>query len=252
MATGHLVAFGAACLAGAVNSVAGGGSLLTFPTLIWLGLPSVAASATNTVALWPGTLGALWGYRAEVRTIDRRLFLLVIPAVAGGVTGAALLRFTPLSLFDRLVPVLILFATAIFALQEPVQRHFGISGVKVRRRGWMAGALCFQLVISIYGGYFGAGLGILMLAALGIIGMTDIHQMNALKNILAVCVNGVATSYFIGMAMVSWSEALVMATGAIVGGAGGAGLAKRLGRTTVRWIIVGIGAAMALSLIVRR
>ena len=249
--TEHIVAFAAAFLAGAVNAVAGGGTLLTFPALIWLGLPTVTASATNTVALWPGSLGALWGYRAELRAVDPRLFLMAIPSVVGGLAGASLLRLTPLPVFDRLVPLLVLFATALFAVQEPIQRRLGGRHIQVDRRRWMASVLCFQLAVGVYGGYFGAGIVILMLAALSIIGMADIHEMNALKTFLAIFVNGVAASYFIAMGMVSWSEALIMGTGAIAGGIGGAGVARRVERRTVRWAIICIGVTMALSLALR-
>src|SRR5215467_11555001 len=144
------VAFGAAFGAGAMNSVAGGGTLVTFPTLIWLGLNSVAANATSTVAIWPGTVASIWGYRRELRTTPPRLFSLVFPSVAGGLDGAWLLRFTPPALFDRLVPFLILFATLLFMAQEPIQRR-----LKTRAAGghesprWLVGAMLFQLLVAI-------------------------------------------------------------------------------------------------------
>jgi uncharacterized membrane protein YfcA len=249
--THGLIVFGAACAAGAVNSVAGGGSLLSFPTLVWLGLPSVTANATNTVALWPGALGAVWGYRRELRNTRRRMYALTVPSVIGGIIGALLLRLTPGAVFDRLVPVLILFATVLFMIQEPVQRMFNRSPGH-RGGRWLAGAMFFQLIVGVYGGYFGAGIGILMLAVLAILGHDDIHQMNGFKNLLAASVNGVASAYFVWMRMVSWPDAGVMAAGAIVGGVAAAGIARRLQAATVRRMVIAIGFAMAAALLVRR
>lgn len=248
------ISFGAAFAAGAINSVAGGGTLVSFPTLIWLGLPSIAANATSTVAIWPGSLGSIWGYRRELRSTPPAMLAFTVPSLVGGITGAVLLHITPTRLFDQLVPVLILFATLLFLAQEPLQRLFGTTrsdraesaGAESRL---MSGALVAQLAVGLYGGYFGAGIGILMLAVLGILGLTDIHQMNALKNLLALCINGIAALYFIWMGMVSWPHALIMAVGAIAGGIGGAGVARTLGRRTVRGIVVAIGFATVLSLV---
>lgn len=248
--THDLIAFGAAIVAGAINSVAGGGSLVTFPTLVWLGLPSVTANATNTVAIWPGSVGSVWGYRRELRDIDRRMYVLIAPSLLGGIIGAVLLRMTPTSVFDQLVPLLILFATCLFMAQEPVQRMFNRSSPGHTSPHSLAVAVLFQFVVGIYGGYFGAGIGILMLAALAILGHDDIHQMNGFKNLMATFVNGIAAVYFIAMGMASWPDVLVMAVGAIIGGVGGAGIARRLGRTTVRRIVIVIGFAMAAALMV--
>jgi uncharacterized membrane protein YfcA len=238
-------AFASAFAAGAINSVAGGGTLLSFPTLIWLGLNSVSANATSTVAIWPGSLGGMWGYRKELRTADRRMLALTAPSLVGGITGALLLRFTPPSIFDAVVPFLILFATILFMVQETVQRTFKTGSVG------LGGAIVFQFFVALYGGYFGAGIGILMLAALSILGLTDIHQMNGLKNFFALCINGVAAIYFMVAHMVEWPYVLVMAVGAIAGGYGGAGLARKMGRTAVRKVVVGIGFAMAISLFLK-
>ena len=243
-------AFASAFAAGAINSVAGGGTLLSFPTLIWLGLDSVSANATSTVAIWPGSLGGMAGYRKELRTADSRMLALTAPSLVGGILGALLLRFTPPSIFDALVPFLILFATLLFMVQETVQRMFKIEGHHESAR-WLAGAILFQFFVALYGGYFGAGIGILMLAALSILGLTDIHQMNGLKNFFALCINGVAALYFMFEHMVEWPYVLIMAVGAIAGGYGGAGMARRIGRTAVRRLVVGIGFAMAASLFVK-
>ena len=249
--THDVIAFGAAIVAGAVNSVAGGGSLVTFPTLVWLGLPSVIANATNTVAIWPGAVGSVWGYRRELRDIDQRMYVLIVPSLFGGIIGAVLLRMTPTSVFDRLVPLLILFATCLFMAQEPVQRMFNRATPEHAGSRPLAAGVLFQFAVGIYGGYFGAGIGILMLAALAILGHDDIHQMNGFKNLLATFVNGIAAIYFIAMGMASWPDVLVMAVGAIIGGVGGAGVARRLGRTVVRRIVIVIGFSMAAALMVR-
>jgi uncharacterized membrane protein YfcA len=240
-----------AAVAGVINSVAGGGTLISFPTLIWLGVPSIPANATNAVALWPGSLGSVWGYRREMRGLDTRVWALVVPSVIGGLTGAVLLYQTPSDVFDRLVPVLILFATILFMVQERLQRRFNLAPYHEARSHWLSWVMFFQLLVGIYGGYFGAGIGILMLAALSVMGHTDIHQMNGIKNVLAVAVNAVASAYFVVSGLVVWSDALVMAVGAVLGGIGGAGIARRIGRTAVRRMVVVIGFAMAVSLMLR-
>jgi hypothetical protein len=242
-------AFGAAFVAGAINSVAGGGTLVTFPTLIWLGLNSVAANATSTVAIWPGTVGSVFGWRRELRAAEPRFLALIVPSFVGGIAGAVLLKLTPSSVFDRLVPFLILFATLLFMAQETVQRMLKTGSGEARRStGWLVGAMLFQLGVGLYGGYFGAGIGILMLAALSVLGLKDIHEMNALKVVLGGAINGVAAAYFIWKGMVYWPYVLVMVAGAIAGGYGGVGVARKLGGRTVRRIVIGIGFAMAVSL----
>ena len=164
------MAFSAAFLAGAINSVAGGGTLVSFPALIWLGLNSVAANATSTVAIWPGTVGSAWGYRREMRSAEARFLALIVPSLVGGLTGAILLRYTPTGHFDSMVPFLILFATLLFMAQEPVQRMLKTADAAAHRStsGWLA-ACCSSWCVGLYGGYFGAGIGILMLAALSIL-----------------------------------------------------------------------------------
>jgi uncharacterized membrane protein YfcA len=254
--------FLAAFAAGMMNSVAGGGTLVTFPTLVWLGIDPIQANVTSTVALWPGSLGAMVGFRRELGDSRRWMLLLGAPSVAGGLIGARLLLLTPSPLFASIVPYLILFATILFAAGEPLMRRRRSNNprqdseqgntAQAKGRAWWAGAIAFQFFVAIYGGYFGAGIGILMLAALGLLGLTDIHQMNGLKNFFAVCINIVAAAYFIASGRVAWPYALVMVVGAIAGGYGGAGLARRLGRQVVRRAVIVIGLAMAVSLLFRR
>jgi uncharacterized membrane protein YfcA len=255
-------------LAGSLNSIAFGGSLISFPTLVWLGVPPIIANATNTAAMWPGSLGAVWGYRRELRQTTPRMYWLIVPSIFGTIAGAMLLRITPAALFDRLVPVLILFATLLFALQDRPWRSARSRQQAAERKRlsddlrasgqlpsagwkWFAGAMIFQFFVSVYGGYFGAGMGILMLAALAILGHDDIHQMNGLKNLLAIFINAVAAAYFVRAGMVVTSDALVMAVGAIIGGVSSAGLARRMGRTAVRRAVIVVGFAMTLALFFR-
>jgi uncharacterized membrane protein YfcA len=246
-------AFLSAFLAGTVNSVAGGGTLISFPTLVWLGLSSVTANATNTVAIWPGTIGAISGYRRELRLAEPWVFILVVPSLAGGLVGAWLLTWTPPERFDQLAPFLVLFATLLFMAQKPIQERLHTVSAATRRSGrWLAGGMLFQFFVAVYGGYFGAGIGILMLAALGVLGLTEIHQMNGLKSLFGLCINGVAAIYFSWMNMVQWEYVILMAIGAITGGYLFAGLARRLGATAVRRMIVVIGFAMSLSLFLKR
>ena len=178
---------------------------------------------------------------------------MVAPSLVGGLAGAWLLRRTPSGVFDKLVPYLILSATLLFMAQEPLQRALG-TGEAAKHRGtaWFAGGMLFQLGVGLYGGYFGAGIGILMLAALSIMGLDDIHEMNSLKVVLGGCVNGIAAVYFICNRMVSWPYVLVMAVAAILGGYFGAGAARKLGDRAVRRIVVAVGLGMAVSLLVKR
>ena len=247
----ELLAFAAAFAAGAINSVAGGGTLVSVPTLIWLGVPAINANATSTIALWPGSLGGVIGFRRELALADPTLFALIVPSLIGGLAGAVLLHFTPPDLFERLIPALILFATLLFMAQEPIQRRFNLAALHHRRSHWLSWTMVFQLVVAIYGGYFGAGIGIMMLAALSLMGHTDIHEMNAIKNLLAVCINGIAAFYLAFTGLVIWSDAVVMAVAAVTGGILGAGAARRSGRPTVRRIVIGIGFAMSLSMFLR-
>jgi uncharacterized membrane protein YfcA len=247
-----LVVFLAACAAGAVNSVAGGGTLLTFPTLVWLGVPPVVANVTNAVALWPGSIASAWTYRRLLAEIDRNALLLVVPGLAGGIGGGVLLLVTPADVFGRLAPFLILFATGLFVAHEPIQRRLRLRSSAGPGRSRLAWTLLAQLAVALYGGYFGGGMGILILASLSLMGHTHIHRMNALKNLLMVCISGSAVVYFALTADVLWREAIVMATGAIAGGVSSASLALRLGPATVRRIVAAVGLVAAVGMLLTR
>lgn len=245
--------FGSAFAAGMINSVAGGGTLLTFPSLVWAGFSPVIANATSTLSLVPGAWSSLWGYRREVVHTPKRFLFLLIPSFVGGVIGAVLLKRTPDKTFAALVPFLILFATILFIIQGPVQRRLktGQTADQPATRSWLIGASCYQLLVAVYGGYFGAGIGILMLAVLGMMGLNDIHQMNGLKNLLGSVVNAVAAVYFVYAGLIDWQAAALMAAGAILGGYGAAGLARRLGQKFVRRAVIVIGLAMTVSLLLK-
>ena len=242
-----VVILAAGFVAGVINSIAGGGSLISFPALLWLGRDPIIANATNTIAMWPGSLAGMVGFRRELSTGPRWLLLLVLPALAGGVAGAVLLLRTPETVFERLVPVLIFAATMLLAGQEFISRHIRPH----RTAGWIVFVFVFQFLVSVYGGYFGAGMGILMLAALGLIGMTDLHQMNGLKNLLAICINGIAAIYFAVSGAVNWRDGVIMALGSIAGGWFGAHMARRLGRVFVRRVVIAIGLGMTFALLLK-
>ena len=235
---------------GFVNSIAGGGSLLTFPTLVWVGVAPVAASATNTVGLWPGSLGGVVGFRHHLpeRSV---VAVLGVPSLLGGIVGAVLLLRTPEDVFEALAPVLVFVATVLLALQEPLSKRIRGDRVGERTAGFGLVAVVVQLLIGVYGGFFGAGIGIMMLAALAILGLTDIHEMNGLKNVLAIVINGVAALYFVVQGAVLWTDAALMAVGSVAGGLAGAAFAHRIGRRAVRQAVIAIGVIASVSLLLK-
>jgi uncharacterized protein len=240
----------AAFAAGAINSIAGGGTLITFPVLIWLGLDPKVANATSTVALWPGLFGGLYGYRRELENSSRILFRLGLTSVIGGAVGAWLLIFTPSPIFASLVPFLILFATILFMMQGTITKRLRLQPIVDEPQAkWWLGEIVFQFFSSIYGGYFGAGNGILMLAAMGILGLHDINRANGIKNFLGICINSIAVLSFALMNLVVWSDALLMAVGALLGGYCGASMAVRIGQRWVRRGIVVIGFVIFMVMI---
>ncbi|MCS6773859.1 MAG: sulfite exporter TauE/SafE family protein [Anaerolineae bacterium] len=250
--------FLAAVVGGAINSVAGGGTLISFPSLVVFGVDRIVANATNTAALWPGTIGGVWGYRHDLKPLLRLLPVLLLPSLAGGLLGALLLTRTPPELFGRIVPALVLFATVIFALRDVFNRIAQRSVESMRRadeghlslaaRVW---GVLFQLFVATYGGYFGAGIGILMLASLSLMGLQDIHRMNALKSSLAFVINGVALLFFALSGIVEWSLAILMGIGGLLGGYLGAKLAKRVNQEHLRAFVVVMGLAATVYLYVR-
>jgi uncharacterized membrane protein YfcA len=251
-----VVLFGAALAGGALNAVAGGGSFLTFPSLLLSGVLPIQANATSTVALWPGSLMSVAAYRRELRG-RRGLLLLGATSLAGGLLGALLLLRTPQGVFVRLVPYLLLLATLLFTFGGTLTRYvrrrltLGLAGRAAPPWAALAGVVVLQLVIATYGGYFGGGIGILMLASLALLGLEDIHEMNALKTLMASCINGVAVVTFVLAGAVAWAPALVMVAGAILGGYGGAAFARRLPSSAVRGFVIAVGCAMTLYFLLR-
>ncbi|HTO55957.1 MAG TPA: sulfite exporter TauE/SafE family protein [Myxococcota bacterium] len=248
----NLVLFAAAFCAGVVNSIAGGGTLLTFPSLLAAGLPAVTANATSTVALVPGSMSAFWGYRDQIQGERRLLAAMALPSLVGGVIGALTADHVGDKAFSNLAPLLVLGATVLFMAQDPIRRWSRrVAGEpNENRRGGkhLAAVAGFQLVVALYGGFFGAGIGILMLASLALLGLTDIHRMNGLKNLAAVCINGVAAITFALAGRVNWPVGLMMMVGGVLGGFAGAGLAMRLGQTVVRRLVIGIGLTISAVL----
>jgi len=175
----------------------------------------------------------------------------VIPSFAGGAVGALLLRLTPSGVFDKLIPFLILFATLLFTLQGPINRWIGHPHGEHRSGNWFTGVILMQLAVSVYGGYFGAGMGIMMLTSLSILGMTDILEMNALTSLYGLCINGIAAALFIWSHMVYWPFVLVMAIASTIGGYAAAGVARRVGKQAVRRFVIAVGFTIAVALFIR-
>src|SRR5499426_1124231 len=245
-----LVMLCAAFVAGVINAIAGGGTLLTFPVLIWLGLDPKVANGTSTVALWPGLFGGLFGYRNELEHSSTILFRLGTTSLIGGAFGAWLLVKTPSKVFAQQVPFLILFATLLFMSNGVVNKRLRLGSLDEKQMGlWWTGAMVFQFFSAMYGGYFGAGNGILMLAAMGLLGLNELHRANGIKNFLGICINSVAVLSFALAGLVVWQDALVMACGALAGGYFGASMAMRIGQTWVRRGIVLIGFVIFVVMI---
>lgn len=296
------ILFFAAVLGGALNSVAGGGSFIGFPSLIFTGVPPINANATNTVALWPGSVASMGAYRKELASQNRLLLLVLgITSLIGGVLGALLLLHTSQTTFVRLIPYLLLVATLLFTFSPPItarlrahKRNIDVEVASPDARPpvlpadadppapadsrlsnaageipsknpvpvatsksnapsklRLLGISLLQLVIATYGGYFGGGIGILMLATLGLIGMENIHEMNGLKTFLTSLINGVAVITFIIAGAVVWAQAIVMVIGAIAGGYGGAYYARQLNPRLVRGFVILVGFGMTIYFFLR-
>jgi uncharacterized protein len=241
-----LLAALAAMAAGAINALAGGGTLITFPALVALGVPAVAANVTNTVALSPGYLGGTLAQKKDLQGQGKRLWLVLPAAVIGGVVGGFLLLQTGEKLFTELVPYLILLASVLLAIQDPVRawlnRRMGTGhGAGLEKLSWLPVGLA-----SIYGGYFGAGLSVIVLSALGLTMEDSMTRLNALKQAIAFAVNVAAAIFFVFSGQVVWSLAIVMAVGALIGGTLGGKLAGRIKPSTLRWTVVVIGVVISI------
>lgn len=238
--------FIAGALGGALNSVAGGGSFIAFPALLFTGVPPIPANATNTIALWTGAAASGGAYRKRLDIPRRVMVPLLAASLVGGLVGAFLLLKTPAQTFMRVLPWLTLGATLLFAFgkklaggRKSVLEHEATGTA-------LTGATLFQLGVAVYGGYFGGGMGIVMLAMLAALGMTDIHAMNALKSVLGFVINGVAVVTFVIAGAVYWKQGIVMIVGGIVGGYLGAHYALKMPQRWVRMFVVLVGAGMTV------
>jgi hypothetical protein len=257
--------FIAGMLAGALNSVAGGGSLISFPTLLFAGVPAIPANATNAMAVWPGSIASIPPYRKDLSHERRELIIFSLVSMVGGILGAIVLLRTPPRLFEQLIPWLLLFATLIFAFGGQITQRVrgrratpadvadagkdaeGVDDAPASPRA-LVGVGVIQFAIALYGGFFGGGMGIMMLAGFALLGMRRIHAMNALKVVLASIINGVAVIAFAIAGKIYWAQALVMVVGAIIGGYGGAALAHRVPPRYVRWFAIAVGVVASAYL----
>lgn len=244
----HVAAAVAAVGAGAVNALAGGGTLISFPVLTSIGVPSVSANATNTVALCPGYVGGTWALRREIEATGEPLRARLVVSGVGGVIGALLLLFTSNAAFRAIVPFLILLSCLLLAVQGPLRRfvtaHRGAGRLATLELGGI-------LVAGVYGGYFGAGLGIMLIAVLGLFSDVPFTQLNAVKQPLAAAINLSAAAFLVFTDKVEWSLVAVMAPAALIGGAAGGRLSTRLPAARFRWVVVAIGVAISIVYLVR-
>lgn len=240
-----LLLFGIAIVSGMMNAVAGGGSFLSFPALLLVGVPPIQANATNTIALWPGILGSIGAYRGELKGAEARRVLvpLLSTGIVGGLLGAITLLYTPQQTFLKLIPWLLLSATLLFAFSPKITAALRTTAGEAALT--TKGGAAAQLFVGFYIGYFGAGAGILMMALLALLGMTQIHRINAYKTVQAAVCNGIAILAFITKGVIYWPHAGVMVAGSLLGGYGGAWFAQKMKQQHVRWIVIAIGAGMS-------
>jgi uncharacterized protein len=238
--------FVAGALGGAINAVAGGGSFIAFPALLFTGVPPVPANATNTLALWVGVTASGGAYRSRLHISKRVMIPLLFTSVIGGLAGAFLLIKTPGQTFLKVLPWLMLGATLLFSFGKHLTKRITAGISEQSTRAAITGAAVFELFVAIYGGYFGGGMGIMNLAMLAALGMTDIHAMNALKVVLGGTINGVATITFVATKAIAWPQAIVMTAGALLGGYFAAHWAQRLPQSWIRYFVIFVGVGMTI------
>jgi uncharacterized membrane protein YfcA len=243
--------FLASTVGGALNAVAGGGSFVAFPALLFTGVPPIPANATNTLALWTGAAASGGAYRNRLDVPTRVLLPLLVTSLIGGIAGAVLLLRTPAHTFIRVLPWLMLAATLLFIFGKKLAGNRASSVGHGATTAAIAWASVFELGVAVYGGYFGGGIGIVNLAMLAAVGMTDIHAMNALKSILGVAINGVAALVFVVKGAIFWPQAVVMIAGALVGGYSGAHYAQKLPPAWIRGFVILVGSGMTLYFFVK-
>src|ERR1700684_1259563 len=244
-----LFLFFAAVIAGTLNALAGGGSFISFPALLFTGVAPVQANATNTVALWPGLAASSLAYLKRLNVPKRLLIPLLVTSVGGGWAGALLLLKTPQRTFLHFVPWLLLSGTFLFAFGNKIRSFAGKSAVNddLQRASWRAITVSsfIELIVAVYGGYFGAGIGFVILGMLAALGMRDIHAMGAIRTLLAAAVNAAAVVTFLVAGRVLWPQCGVMVAGALLGGWFGARYAQKADPRKVRAFVIGIGLAMS-------
>jgi uncharacterized membrane protein YfcA len=247
-----LILLVAGLTAGIINSVAGGGSILIYPLLLSLGLPPINANTTSSIIVWPGTISASIGYRNYLKTLPKKYYLLLIPCLIGGYVGAVLLSQTTNRAFEHIVPWFIAIATTMLILQPGIQRWLYTKEGKDLERKYrnlmFVLIAAFILLISVYGGYFGAGFGLVMLAFLGLTELTNIHQMNGLKSLSGLCVNLTAIVFFIVQGLVVWRVVPFLLTGEVVGGWLGATYSGKLPSEVIRRVVILIGLVITFML----
>jgi len=243
--------FFAGALGGGINAVAGGGSFVAFPALLFTGVPPIPANATNTLALWVGTTASGGAYPQKLNIARRVMIPLVLTSILGGLAGAFLLIKTPAQTFLRVLPWLMLGATLLFAFGKHLTGRISASISHDASNAAVTGASIFELLVAVYGGYFGGGIGIMNLAMLAALGMTDIHAMNKLKVILGGVINGVATVTFILTRAIVWPQAIVMTTGSLLGGYSTAHFAQKLPQSWVKSFVILVGTAMSIYFFIR-
>jgi uncharacterized protein len=248
-----LLLFLSALLAGGINSIAGGGSFIAFPALIFTGVPPISANAMCSVALFPGSLASIGGYRQELAAEKKVLPLMILSSLIGAIAGSIIMLRTPPNTFMKLVPHLLLVANLLLIFGSKITSVLGkrTASSEASRSGLLIRAMFLQLFISVYGGFFGAGMGIMMLAALVLMGMDNIHKMNALKVVLGSCINGVAAIIFISAGVILWIQTSIMIAGAIIGGFGGAYYARKYDPAKVRKLVIVIGLTMTIYFFVK-
>jgi uncharacterized membrane protein YfcA len=248
----HILITLAAVAGGFVNALAGGGTLITFPMLTAVGLPAVVANITNTVALCPGYIGGTFAQRTDLKGQGKRMWLLLPTGVVGGIAGGVLLLYTSESLFRKLIPYLILTAVVLLAFQDRI-RNWVIGRMSAASHRHLNEAWSMVLIFpaAVYGGYFGAGLGVMMLAVLGLVLEDSLTRLNALKQSLSFSINIAAAIFFLFSGQVVWSAAIVMAVGALAGGLLGGRMAGRIKPVTLRWIVIVIGLLVAVAYFIR-
>ncbi len=234
----------ASFLAGAMNAIAGGGTFFSFPALLAIGVPPVMANATNSVALWPASLSSAWAYRNELSRHKKRLLLLTLVAFVGGILGSMLLLSIRDEAFARLIPWLLLFATVVFAFSDKISSLANLHTLS-RDKIFHLLTLPALLGVSVYGGFFGAGLGILLIAYLLIVETQSISEANALKNYLSAVTYSVSVVVFVSAGAISWQHMLMMLPSATLGGYMGALFAKKISHRLLRWIITIVGFGLS-------